>query len=172
MATYTLIDSEVLTSSAASVTFSSIPATFTDLVLRMSARGSDASVNNYASLKFNSIASNYSETYLYGSGSTPDSGRFSGQPYWLFGGGWFSSANGTSNTFSNTEIYIPNYAGSTNKVASNFTAQENNTSGSNQLGVEALLLGNTAAITSLTITPSGANFVSGSSFYLYGISNA
>ena len=172
MPTYTLISSNVLTTTAASVTFSSIPATYTDLVVRVSARGSDASVNNYSALKINSTTSNYSETYLYGDGSSASSGRFSASSDWLFGGGWFSSATGTSNTFSNTEIYVPNYAGSTNKIASNFTAQENNTSGSTQLGVEALLLRNTAAITSLTITPSGANFVSGSSFYLYGISNA
>jgi hypothetical protein len=174
MATYTLISSNVLSSSAASVTFSSIPATYTDLVIRYSARGNTGggSINNYASLKVNSITSNYSETYLYGDGSSASSGRFSASSNWLFGGGWFSEAGGTANTFSNTEIYVPNYAGSTNKVASNFTAQENNTSSSTQLGVEALLLGNTAAITSLTITPSGASFVSGSSFYLYGISNA
>jgi hypothetical protein len=174
MATYTLIDSEVLTSSQASVTFSAIPATFTDLVIRCSARGDTGggSINNYSSLSINSIASAYSETYLYGDGSSVSTGRFSAQPYWIFGGGWFSEAGGTANTFSNTEIYVPNYAGASNKVASNFTAQENNTSGSAQMGVEALLLGNTAAITSLTITPSAANFVSGSSFYLYGISNA
>ena len=43
MPTYTLISSNVLTTAAASVTFSSIPATFTDLVLRMSAQADGAS---------------------------------------------------------------------------------------------------------------------------------
>jgi hypothetical protein len=172
--TYTLIKGETLASSAASYTFTAIPSTFTDLVVRISGRDNTGggSINNYAALRINSITSNYSETYLYGSGTSPSTGRFNAMSDWLFGGGWLSSAGGTSNTFSNTEIYIPNYAGSTNKVASNFTVQENNTSGSNQVGVEALLLGNTAAITSLLITPSGASFVTGSSFYLYGIKNS
>lgn len=170
--TYELISSNVLTSSAASVTFSSIPATYTDLVIKCSARGSDSSVNNYAALRINSITSNYSEIYLYGSGSSPSGGTISGSN-WTFGGGWFSSSTGTANTFGNTEIYIPNYAGSTNnKQAINLTAQENNTTGSNQVGFEGLLLQNTSAITSLTLTATGANFVAGSSFYLYGISNA
>ena len=49
-ATYTLIASNTLSSAAASVTFSAIPATYTDLVLRYSARSDGASVDDYFSL--------------------------------------------------------------------------------------------------------------------------
>ena len=170
--TYTLIASNTLSSSAASVTFSSIPGTYTDLVLRVSIRGAAAAINDYARLTVNSIATGYSETDLYASGTSASSSRLTTRSNWLYGGGWHSANLGTSNTFSNTEIYIPNYAGSTNKIASRFSAQENNTANNNNIGVEALLLSNTAIISSVTVDGGGVNFVSGSSFFLYGIKNS
>ena len=53
--TYTLISSNVLASSAATVTFSSIPATYTDLVLRVSARNNDGVPFTYVGGTGNSI---------------------------------------------------------------------------------------------------------------------
>lgn len=171
--TYTLISSNVLASSAASVTFSAIPATYTDLVVRYSMRSTNA--NNGPSnqlVRFNgSSAANYSQTTLLGISSTPLSTRETNETRFLtyaVGGG------STSNTFSNNEIYIPNYAGSTNKVASNFDVSENNSSTDFQwgVGVRAYLRSVTAAITSITIDGNGDNIASGSSFYLYGIKNS
>lgn len=77
----------------------------------------------------------------------------------------------TANTFSNGELYIPNYAGSANKPTSWFNAQENNTTTA-YINSHANLWSNTSAITSITLTASvGTNEIkSGSSFYLYGIS--
>ena len=170
--TYTLISSNVLSSSTASVTFSSIPATFTDLVLRYSGRSDVAgqaikSVN----LTFNSIGgTDYSSTRIQGDGTSAASGRSSS----------FSSivlnfategSTATANTFSNNEIYIPSYAVSQNKPIGIFNAQEDNTTNA-YLVAQAGLLSNTAAITSITLSVSPDNFVSGSSFYLYGIKNS
>jgi hypothetical protein len=170
--TYTLISSNVLASSAASVTFSSIPATFTDLVLRWSAR-TDASGSQYDSIymKFNGNSANYSRTTLRGNGAAAASQQASSQTEAniLISA---SAPTGTSNTFSNVEIFIPSYTASQNKPFSSFSAQENNTTTA-FLFANANLWSNTAAITSIALTPEiGPNFVSGSSFYLYGISKS
>jgi len=172
MATYTLIEAKTLASSAASVIFSAIPATYTDLVLKWSAR-TDASGSQYDSIymKFNGNSANYSRTTLRGNGATASSQQASSQTEAniLISA---SAPTGTSNTFSNVEIYIPSYTVSQNKPFSSFSAQENNTTTAFIFG-NANLWSNTSAITSIALTPEiGPNFVSGSSFYLYGISNA
>ena len=172
-ATYTLISSNVLASSAASVTFSAIPTTYTDLVLRVSARDNAGGIENNLLVTVNAITSNYSRTFLRGWGGSPatESARNTSLANYNFA----SAVNGsgtTSNSFSSVEIYIPNYAGSTNKPVSGFQVVESNQSTGVPIVVMAGLLSNTAAITSLEIKSNAGNLVSGSSLYLYGISNA
>jgi len=167
--TYSLISSNVLSSSAASVTFSAIHSTYTDLVIRSSVRSTDSGIRNIY-LAVNSITSGYSATQVRGLDSTASSSNRSGDSSWILGLSVGSTL--TANTFSTNEWYIPNYAGSANKVCSNVNATPN-ASGSNQYdSAVANLLSNTAAITSLTLTDSGTGFASGSSFYLYGIKNS
>ena len=170
-ATYTLISSNVLSSSAASITFSSIPATYTDLVLRISSRISVGAIDWPLSLRFNGdTASNYSNTNLYWSG--PSSGRFSNQTSAtrVLGS---TGSNATANTFGSIEIYIPSYTVSQNKPFGSFGAPETNgTTFDDGTQAYAGLWRNTAAITSILVSQDGSGFVSGSSFYLYGISNA
>ena len=80
--TYTLISSNTLTSSAASVTFSSIPATYTDLVLRISARSDRVSTTDRLRLTFNSdTATNYSNITLVGDGAAASSQNASNATY-------------------------------------------------------------------------------------------
>ncbi len=172
MATYTLIDSEVLASSAASVTFSAIPATFTDLVVRGSIRTSQTGVSeDYILVRFNGVTSSvYSATNLNGFGSGGvNSDRITSGGYVYF----LSNNDGTtSNTFGSWEIYVPNYLASQNKPFSINAVTENNTT-QGVINATAGLYGQTTAVSSITFTPfTGPNFVSGSSFYLYGISNA
>ena len=169
--TYTLISSNVLTSSAASVTFSSIPATYTDLVLRISARGSGVSSNAlqvYIQANGDS-ANNYSTTILLGNSSTVSSFSFAPDSAFIYF--YIPQSGSTANTFSNNEIYIPSYTAGQNKPASGFGVAENNSSSANQATIDAAasLYRSNTAISSLSI--GGANFVSGSSFYLYGISS-
>jgi len=118
----------------------------------------------------NSVAANYSATQMRGLDSTASSSNRSGDSSWILG---LSIGDGsTSNTFSNNEWYIPNYAGSASKISSNVNAAPNNT-GSNQYdSAVANLQSSTAAITSLTLTDSSTGFATGSSFYLYGIKNS
>jgi hypothetical protein len=174
MATYTLISSNVLASSAASVTFSSIPSTYTDLVLRISARSDIAGLVNTFKLTYNSIAgTNYSYTLLYGNTNPPVSVSDSNQS--TLRHGYYDGDTTTANTFGSAEIYIPNYAGSTAKPSSSFSVSENNSTTATEWYISAYagLSQSTAAITGITIASvDTANYKIGSSFYLYGISNA
>jgi hypothetical protein len=175
MATYTLIDSEVLTGSQASVTFSAIPATYTDLVVRYSTRTTQGSDASRVEIRINGTSggTDYSFTELAG---TPIGGatsfRNSNTDRWL--AEWTSGNASTSNTFGSSETYIPNYTVATTKPASSFSVAENNSTANNAsyVGVVANLTSITAAITSITLAPASGDFMSGSSFYLYGISNA
>ena len=169
--TYTLISSNILTSSAASVTFSAIPSTYTDLVLRTSLRVDSATTRTGAKLTINSITSGYSETYLLNYDSVATSGQYTGNAF--FWNEYIDGNNATSNTFSSGELYIPNYAGSTNKPMSLYSVAEGNSTTGYGAYSKALLSSNTAIISSITFAGnSTAQFVSGSSFYLYGISKS
>lgn len=168
--TYTLIASNTLSSSAASVTFSSIPANYTDLVLRMFTRESGTGIYQNIQITFNgSSANSYTGTYLQGSGSAASSGRETTATAPLFNwGGINNTASQTSNTFASSELYIPRYLARTNKPSGGFSVTENNATAA-YIWNFANLWGNTSEITSITIaTPN--SFVSGSSFFLYGIS--
>ena len=173
MATYTLISSNVLASSAASITFSSIPATYTDLVVRVSTRSSVASTQSNLAIELNSDSSAlYSATFLFMTGQTPYSQQWTGDTYARTYGNTVGSTAG-SNIFSNFELYLPSYIASQNKTFGTFGATENNSANDNSITATANLYRSTTAISSLRFfNNDSSNFVSGSSFYLYGISNA
>ena len=168
--TYTLIESQVLGSAAASVTFSAIPATYTDLVLRVSSRTDAGTANDNLQVTFNSdTATNYSMTRLTGTGSAVSSFNASAQTFARVG--WTDGNTATASTFGNMEVYIPSYLVSQNKPFLSFAVSEQNATAAN-MDVIADLWSNTAAITSLNIISNNSgNFVTDSSFYLYGISN-
>jgi hypothetical protein len=173
--TYQLISSQTLSTSAASVTFSSIPATYTDLVLRISARSDIAGLVNTIKLTYNSLAgTNYSYTLLYSNASnTSVSVQDSNQS--TLRHGYYNGDTTTSDTFGSAEIYIPNYAGSTAKPSSSFSVSQNNgtSTGDWYISTYAGLSQSTAAITGITIASvDTANYKIGSSFDLYGIKNS
>ena len=170
--TYTLISSNVLASATSSVTFTAIPSTYTDLVLRMSMRGSNGGqIFDDIEFRFNSTNNNYSGTRLTADGAAASSSLTSNAtnlriPY--FGAG----STSTANTFSSAELYIPNYNAATNKPFGGYGTGENNATTSYMNAIAALWR-NTAAINEIQIfTYTSANFVAGSSFYLYGIKNS
>jgi len=166
--TYTLISSNVLSSSAASVTFSAIPSTYTDLVVRCSTR-SDASGAILIELNGDS-SSLYSTIRLRGDGSTASSGSTTAAANLYFGLNVPSTY--TSNTFSSQEFYIPSYTVAQNKPIANFQTQENNATTSN-LDLQAGLYRSISAITQIKFLHGSANnYAAGSSFYLYGIKNS
>jgi hypothetical protein len=151
---------------ASSMDFSSIPATYTDLKVLYSIRGSTA--DGDIRLAFNGSTTGYSVRILYGTGSAAASTSASGS--FVSYGGLQNPSTYTASTFSNGEIYIPNYAGSNQKSISTDAVNENNaTTAITELG--ASLWTGTAAITSIAITHPAANFVQYSTATLYGISN-
>lgn len=167
-----LIAKTVLGSSASNIEFTSIPATYTDLLVVCSLRTDRAVHAETVRLTFNGASTNYSERMLYGDSAGATS--YSNTTAYL-GAIFANSASATSSTFGNADIYIPNYAGSTNKSVSATSVTETNSGTQNQafIGAFAGLWSSTAAITSLRLAPvTGPNFVSGSSAYLYGILKA
>jgi hypothetical protein len=164
--TYSLIEAKTLGSSTASVTFTSIPQTYTDLLLSISSRNDD--IYNEVHFRFNSdTGNNYSGRNLYGNGSTATSSSTSSISS-LQNLTVQSVSGQTANTFGNIQLYIPNYLSSNQKSISADGVQENNaTSAQAMLG--AGLWANTAAITSIQAFPSVGSFVQYSNFYLYGI---
>jgi hypothetical protein len=118
-------------------------------------------------ITFNNSTSSRSTTELQGNGASAASNRWT-----TLNVRGANDSSYTSNTFGSAEFYIPNYAGSANKCASAFGTQETNATGS-IMSASALLWSNTSVITSIELQqPQGASFVSGSSFYLYGISKS
>jgi hypothetical protein len=165
--TFTLIASSTVGSGgAASISFSSIPSTFTDLVLVYSGRTTTAGNDDEALISFNGSSTGFSQRNLYGNGSAAGSGTTPNQ----FAGS-VNATGSTANTFANIQIYIPNYAGSTNKSYSIDSVAENNATAI-VMRLAAGLWSNTAAINQVTFTPTSGNFAQYSSIYLYGISKS
>jgi hypothetical protein len=165
--TYTLIEAKTLGSASASITFSSIPATYTDLKLVLSARSSYASdIIRGCIIEFNgdTTGANYTYKRIYGNGSSASSDS---SPYSMF----INADQSTASTFGNGEIYISNYTSSNAKSSSLDFLTENNAT-SAFAGLAALLWSGTAAINSILIKPEAGNFMVNSTFYLYGIKNS
>lgn len=183
--TYMLIASNVLSSPTSSVTFSSIPSTYTDLVLKISAKASAAtgSTADFAALQFNgSTSSVWSGTVINGNGATASSSRSPANQVYDGDAAIFpyvpgGAASVTANSFSNGEVYIPNYAStSLIKPYGIFNVIDNNQASTAIFTrAHASLFNSTSAISSIKIVTSGGgatNYDTGSSFYLYGIKNS
>jgi hypothetical protein len=171
--TYTLLETiTVGAAGASSVTFNSIPQTgYTDLVVKVSARGSTAGTNAVLQGTFNgSSAANYNWRQVQGNGSTATSASNSTTTFLRLG--YIPDTVATASTFSNIEIYIPNYASSNAKSLSSDSVQENN-SGTAGDALVHLIAGSwtlTTAIASMTLQPASGSFVQHSTFSLYGVS--
>ena len=154
---------------AANIEFTSIPATFTDLLLSCSLRSTNAATtaSEYYGVSFNSSTSNLTYRRLYGDGGSTGSDNGS-----IVLVGSLAAAGWTSNTFTSGSIYIPNYASSNNKSFSTDNVSENNSSSVYALDLTASLWSNTAAITSIKLLPRRDNFAQYSTATLYGIKNS
>jgi hypothetical protein len=153
---------------AADITFSSIPATYTDLVVKLSSRSDTAasSVGNFVQFNADTSTANYAFVQLVGDGSNAGSTSAATTTGVLFQRNTGSIA--TANTFGNSEMYIPNYTSANHKSVSNDGVTENNATAASAVLV-ASLWKNTAAITSMKIFPGAGNFVQYTTATLYGI---
>ena len=169
MPTFTQIGTAVTVGSggAASINFTAIPSTYTDLVLKLSLRDNRAQDFNDFILKPNGSSTGFTSRAVIGNGTSASSASYTSGL-----AGVIDSNTATSSTFANLEIYIPNYAGSQKKSASIDSVSEKNATYAESWLI-AYLWDNTSAITSLTLVPSAsASFVQYSTAYLYGVSNA
>ncbi|NDB61456.1 hypothetical protein EB001_23905 [bacterium] len=162
--TYTPIATTTLGSNAANITFSSIPATYTDLVVILNGAFTTAET---IGVQFNSdTGSNYSSTILAGSGSSVSSGRNSNQT------GLSVGTNGywTTTIISNSILNIQNYSNTT--TYKTMLSRSNNSS----VGLDAIvgLWRSTAAINAIKLYGlySGHSFITGTTATLYGIAAA
>ena len=161
--TMQLIESKTLGSAQASIEFTNIPQTYTDLLLVTSLRCSADQA--WAKLQINGSDANFSSRSLEGYG-TDGVGSYSRSDNLNFIA--INKSTWTSNTFSNQSTYIPNYTSSTAKSISIDMVSENN-AGSGFTHIMAKLWSGTAAITSLTIVPQTGNLEQYSMASLYGI---
>jgi hypothetical protein len=165
---YILLERTELNASAASVTFANIPQTgYTDLKIVYSARTNAGGTSDHILMQLNGSTTSLSGIRLVGNGAATASYSVSTGP-----AGQSNGSGSTANTFGSGEIYIPNYAGSTNKSWSADGVSENNATGVGSAAAEfnAGLWSNTAAITSIRLIQEiGTAFLAGSTFSLYGI---
>lgn len=148
---------------AATIDFTSIPATYTDLKIVVCARSTNADIDDHLFVKPNNSASNMTQRWIRGSGSAANSDvsvRFA-----------IPGATSTASVFSNTELYFPNYNSATNKSFSGETVQETNATEAYQY-LCAFLWSDTSAITSIILDLLNGNFAQYSTATLYGIKSS
>jgi hypothetical protein len=157
-----VISHQELGSSQASITFSSIPQTMTDLYLVLSARTNRASESDWVRVKLNGTTPTTTDRTLRGTGSSAVSEAGYYETY-------IEGNQLTSNTFSSSQLYIPNYTSSTTKSWSWEGVTENNAT----FGMQQLTAGtwsSSSAITSLELyLPNATNFLQYTSATLFGI---
>jgi hypothetical protein len=148
---------------ASSISFSSIPATYQHLQIRYFGRNT---TDNNAAVYMTTngdTGSNYSWHQVFGSGSSAGTQAFASQTYMSVG-----QESSTSNVFDAHIVDLLDYANTNkNKTVRTLGGWEDNTQG--RVFLRSGLWMNTAAISSITLTPSSSNFAQYSSFALYGI---
>jgi hypothetical protein len=151
---------EVGSGGAASITFSSIPQSYTDLLLVLSARTTYASTSDFLNIYPNGNTSNLTQRRLSGSGDSATSGTATRN--------YINANSATASTFGNLQFYLPNYAGSNAKSISTDAVTENNAANAYAI-IEATLWNDTTAISSIELDPVYGNFVQYTTASLYGI---
>lgn len=168
--TYDSIFTQTLNAPTSSITFSSIPQTFTDLVVVYSVQD-NTSGTGFSNVQFHlnsDTGANYSWTGLYGNGTSATSHRSANAT-----AGWGGYMSSISGVFSPGIMHIQDYSNTTTFksaiVRSNFGALSPNTTTVVELTVSTWR--NTAAITTLKLN-GAISFATGSTFTLYGIKAA
>lgn len=159
-ATYEPIETKTIGTAVASVTFSSIPQTYTDLVMVFAGSAASSSTDSI-SIQFNGdTTTNYSYTLLSGNGSTATSSRASSQSI-------IAGALITSTEVTNSIWHVFNY---TNTTTYKTVLARGNIAGALVRQGVGLWRKTPEAITSWLLKPdSGQNFAVGCTFTLYGI---
>lgn len=156
-----LIETKTLASNASSIEFINIPQTFTDLVLWVSLRHTVAQRRAGCDVLFNGSTANFTSRII----EADHAAVYNGAPAAFYM--TFPAANATSNSFGVGQIYIPNYAGSTQKSFGHESTMVTTDNVEQSRILWAGRWSQTAAITSIGFSTS--SFAAGSTISLYGI---
>lgn len=165
--TYEPINTTTLGSAQASVTFSSIPATYTDLMLVCFARTARAATSDNIIVRFNGDSTTiYSATQLYGDTAVASARSTANNAcFWAY----IPGASQTAGTFGTSIMHINNYSNTTtfkNTVCKSANANA-------QLEITSNLYRSTSAISSITVlSGTSSNLAAGSTFTIFGIKAA
>jgi hypothetical protein len=153
------------------ITFSSIPSTFTHLQIRGFAQQTNNAGANCI-IRYNSDSgSNYNSHYLGGNGSATGAGYFTNGS--TTGGYAFDSANNGGSAFCAFTIDVLDYLNTSKYTTTRSLSGWSNNSNSENLSMMSSAWRNTAAVTSITLQDySGGSFAQYSHFALYGIKGA
>ena len=165
----TLIQQIELSSAQNSITFSSIPQIYTDLLVVFSLRAVSGN-HPSQSISLNAYGTGtYTRLQLIGSGSAASSNTTTESELYL---SQIPAVLNTANTFGNTQVYIPNYTGSANKTLSADLVSEQNATQAYQT-ITAGYWNQTAAVTSVSLQTYGRtiDLAQYSSAALYGITS-
>ena len=160
--TYEPIATQTLGASATSVTFSSIPSTYTDLVLVLVAKTTSSGQNLYINFN-NDFTSLYSRTLMFGNGSTAGSNRNSSQTAIL---DFYVGLN-----VSGDSLHIINIMNYSNTTTNKTILWRNGRTGEATQAIVGLYR-STSAINRIDLSCLGLNIATGSTFTLYGIAAA
>ena len=171
--TFELIASSTVGSGgSSSLSFTSIPSTYTDLCLLISLRTAQAGASSDCRITLNGTNTGLNSRGL-DSRNPPNSWNYTNNLY-LVGGG--NGNTSTASTFTNWQIYIPNYASTTTykSVSGDYVRESNdNNSGQVYCGLVAGIYNSNTAITSVGVENDGNNnYLQYTTAYLYGVKNA
>jgi len=159
-ATYTPI--QTITSSGASISFTSIPSTYTDLIIVVNGKSSGA---GQMALRFNSATTNYSSTSLNGNGTTAYSQRTTTSSNSFMQLGYYDYYDSNQGT---GIVNVMNYANTTTYK----TVLARNNNASTGVGTSVGLWQSTSTINAIEVFPIGCTWITGTTLTLYGIAAA
>lgn len=168
--TYTLIQAATVASGGTSyIEFTSIPNTYTDLLLYTSLRDDRNISLNDGTLQINGSSSNFSRLYIESTNYANATTDVQANGNFIYA----TTSQSTASTFSNGYMYIPNYLSNNYKGVLVQNANASNGAPVNLISIIGSW-SDTSQITSLRITPegSGVKYVEHSTAYLYGIKNS
>lgn len=164
--TYDSIATTTLSSANNTITFSSIPSTYTDLRLVLVAQGTTGGSPIYITYNSTVGGTAYSQTDLYGTGAAAGAQTLTSGSQIQVG-----NVSGLSNTVPNMyTVDVFSYAGSAFKTCLAITSEDKN--GSGAVAGTMGLWQSTAAINSIKLVYQGTSFAAGTTAALYGITNA
>jgi hypothetical protein len=161
MATYKLITAYTSTGENI-ITLSSIPQTYTDLVVKFVSRGSANNQYDLVRVYINGTSDNAGGAIHMGSGTYTASYNF-------MNAGYTTDNASTANVFGPLEYYLPNYRVASVKKSMLFNGGAEGQIASPQYYFGGILSTQTAAITSLSFDGEYGSFLNNTTIYLYGI---